>query len=56
MSGTRRCGGCAWLWRRPAGSTDPVIGSTIIRNFFFCREVAGNLASGVLEADRAGVP
>ena len=49
------------------GDIDPAIGSTIIRNVSktrtsriyplrsSCTQVAGTLASGVLEADRAGV-
>ena len=42
------------------GVTDAVIGSTIIRNVSktrtFCRQVAGTLASDVLDAVWAGVP
>ena len=57
----------ACLWGRPAGGTDPAIGSTIIRNISktrpsrmyplraSCIYVAGTLASDVLEANRAGV-
>ena len=62
---TRQCGRRAWLWWHPTGSTT---GSTIIRNISktkislmypmraSCTQVAGTLASDVLEADQAGVP
>ena len=69
MGGNRRWRRRAWLWWRPTCSTDPVIGSMIIRNVSKTRTslmypmrasctrvVAGTLASDVLEADRGGVP
>ena len=56
------------MWWRPTGGRDPAIGPMIIRNVSktrtslmypmraSCTQVAGTLASDVLEADRAGVP
>ena len=48
------------LWGRPTGSTDPAIGSMIIRNVSktraSCTHVVDTLASDVLVADREGVP
>ena len=64
---TRRWRRCAVLWWRPTGGTDIAIGSPIIRNVSktrtscmypmqaSCTQVAGTLASDVLEADRAVV-
>ena len=68
MGVTMRWRRCAWLWWCPTGGTDPAIGSTTIHivtktrtSLMYplrasCAQVAGTVASDILDAYRAGVP